>query len=708
MAGITRMLTHDSVVLAMQTHNVDAQPELFTTYKDSTDVLSRISIWQAARATSAATTFFKPCKIPELGGLEYIDAAVGYNNPCEVLVEEAQNIFPDHRRMHILSLGTGLSRVASIGSSRSSIMKSLKKIAISTNKVHLSMDRRYGSGEEADYFRFNVDRGLDTIGLSDWKKISQLTAYTRDYVKENQRTIKHCAETFADVNGFGPPRAGIRLNKTTKKKPADHGSTAGDPLYHIPFPKNKKFVERGRLEVDLSDMLLQAEGGQIVALVGLGGSGKTQLALHLCYKIKESVIECSVLWMPAYSRDAFTQACIELTSNLGLPHEEPEETFRKYLTSRQSGNWFLVLDNADDIHIVKSRGRHGKEKGIFDYIPRSDRGRILITTRSREVAITTAGTNTVEMYLMTPGESTRLLQNSLLRSLQPKAENPEGFSTLLARLNYLPLAITQASDYMNVNNTTIAEYLWLFDNTDRNQIQLLSQKIRDDSTLYSSDQAAVATTWIISFNEIRQNHEDAAVLLSFIAWIEPRNIPRFILPTAETEQQNTLAIGTLLGYGFLTRHQTDGVFEMHTFEMHSLVHTATRVWLERSSQAYNSKVLAIGWLCNVMPADWSENKRKRLYYLPHGLRAFRQIQFKAEDEQNQLLKAYLGYRIGLIFHDHEGYALSFVEVSKEVASIREAILPPEDPQRLESQRQLATALAVGKLLESRRSSNSIH
>jgi patatin-like phospholipase/acyl hydrolase len=82
------ILTSRSVVLAITKANIDTRPTLFTTY-DSSAAFQDCTIWQVARATSAATTFFKSI---ELGRdkIEFIDAGFGYNNPCEVLIEEAE------------------------------------------------------------------------------------------------------------------------------------------------------------------------------------------------------------------------------------------------------------------------------------------------------------------------------------------------------------------------------------------------------------------------------------------------------------------------------------------------------------------------------------------------------------------------------------------------------------------------------------------
>lgn len=73
-------------------------------------------------------------------------------------------------------------------------------------------------------------------------------------------------------------------------------------------------------------------------------------------------------------------------------------------------------------------------------------------------------------------------------------------NTLLYKLAYLPLVITQASAYMNINNkVSIKEYLRLLQSTHQDMVELLSLGFRD-GTHYDTAQGAVITTWIMSFN----------------------------------------------------------------------------------------------------------------------------------------------------------------------------------------------------------------
>lgn len=82
------------------------------------------------------------------------------------------------------------------------------------------------------------------------------------------------------------------------------------------------------------------------------------------------------------------------------------------------------------------------------------------------------------------------------------SSDDEVMNHLLTLLKHLPLDMTQAVAYMNENQISLTVYLQLFENTDRDKIELLSTKFQDN-TRYEQFQDPAATTWFISFNQIR-------------------------------------------------------------------------------------------------------------------------------------------------------------------------------------------------------------
>lgn len=181
-----------SVVLSYQRQRsrVPESPYIFRSYKNlhrSTTIQERvldrnpglahdIPIWQVARATSAAPTYFEPQKT---GDLEYLDGGMGANNPCEEIYDEVRkmNNNSDKCVRVILSIGTGKNNKAARFSGQGltrywNYLNWAKKWASDSQETHMRMLKtrdRIPSEERFDYFRLNVEEGLDAMKLDEWR-----------------------------------------------------------------------------------------------------------------------------------------------------------------------------------------------------------------------------------------------------------------------------------------------------------------------------------------------------------------------------------------------------------------------------------------------------------------------------------------------------------------------------------------------------------
>ncbi len=109
-----------------------------------------------------------------------------------------------------------------------------------------------------------------------------------------------------------------------------------------------------------------------VALCGLGGIGKTQIALEYVYRYADEYT--AVLWAQADTREDLLSECIALASTLNLPekdlsdHHQVNAALMDWLRAHEG--WLLILDNADDLSMVS------------EFLPRGGKGHILLTTRA--------------------------------------------------------------------------------------------------------------------------------------------------------------------------------------------------------------------------------------------------------------------------------------------------------------------------------------
>ena len=133
-----------------------------------------------------ATSFFDPIKIGQFEE-EFVDAAVGANNPVAQVWNEARYVWSgealEGNIKCLVSIGTGVPSLDSYGSSLFEIAKALKDIATETEKTAESFHRAHSDLDDGNrYFRFNVSHGLESIGLEDAAQKNKIMAATTRYV----------------------------------------------------------------------------------------------------------------------------------------------------------------------------------------------------------------------------------------------------------------------------------------------------------------------------------------------------------------------------------------------------------------------------------------------------------------------------------------------------------------------------------------------
>ncbi len=104
---------------------------------------------------------------------------------------------------------------------------------------------------------------------------------------------------------------------------------AAPPCHYIPLRENRRFVGRDRTLNTLKEMLFVRKEWQKAAIVGLGGIGKTQVALQFAYWAKTQQAEYSIFWVPALSRETFEQAYTERPRKLPIQRSSNVEDVKR-------------------------------------------------------------------------------------------------------------------------------------------------------------------------------------------------------------------------------------------------------------------------------------------------------------------------------------------------------------------------------------------
>lgn len=431
--------------------------------------------------------------------------------------------------------------------------------------------------------------------------------------------------------------------------------------------------------LDALDKKLFHQRRREVALVGLGGAGKTQIALQFAYDVKRARPEYSIFWISALSKESFDQSCMAITTMLHIQHDEEDHkvSLHRYLKSMKAGKCLMIVDNADSMEILY--GSSKKHGGLYEYLSNTQHGRTLFTTRSKDLARRNPRRKVVEIGQMEPKDAVQLLYKlsvpkKLLREEEQTME-------LLQELTYLPLAISQAAAYLVRNDIPIDTYLGLIRSEEKTMVDLMSRALEDDA-IHEKAQRAVATTWLVSFNRIRKTDADAAAILAFLSCIEPKAIPESLLEGFNNLDKSRLigAIGTLSCYSFIKRRE-DGKL----LDMHSLVHFAARIWLRESAQTEATIKSALEQVLTIFPAAQFDSHMIWRDYMPHALKIMQ------DDVTKQLQKRYdLSMWVGHFLLQDGRIAEGLVRLEDTFQWRRQNLLE-DDAQRLQSQYYLAAA-----------------
>lgn len=161
-----------------------------------------LKIWEACRATSAASSFFDPITIGDFQE-GFVDGATGANNPVGEVWSQAKDVWgldriEDHLRC-LVSVGTGVPSLRPFGRSLANISKALLAISTETEKTAERFARdKSGVAEAGKYYRFNVLRGLEDIGLEDLSQRNTIVAATGRYLESQAiyKQLRACSSSL--------------------------------------------------------------------------------------------------------------------------------------------------------------------------------------------------------------------------------------------------------------------------------------------------------------------------------------------------------------------------------------------------------------------------------------------------------------------------------------------------------------------------------
>ncbi|KAL5637740.1 hypothetical protein ACGC1H_002111 [Rhizoctonia solani] len=492
-----------TAVFAMARHNLNAGlPVLFRSYTVTTNPGPNCTICEAVYATMAHPDLFKNIDIVDSSvSQSFVGGVLGCSNPIAHVLSEVNRLYPDRQVASIISIA-GHARTIQVPSPsrwhRTQDVIVMKDMATDSERVAEEMTSRF-EGTSGVYFRFNVDQGMQNMKDGSWERMGEAVQHTKAYVQKGE-TIQRledavCASkerrgTVSTVHAAGKIS---RTVEVTTRLTGFKRCPAPTPFYTGCEDEKTQMVER-----------ITGNNGKLPVCVifGLGGVGKTQLALSVIERTWDNWDH--IIYVDASCKEAIEKALEEFgaAKNIGQGHQD----VIGWLESCRE-RWLVVFDNADT-----------PSTNIQPYIPaRGQTGSVLITTRLPDLANLADSPGSVcHLSSMRLADATTLLVKIASSGNQCLSDNDtKGAEELVQDFGCLALAIVHAGAYIaHSRGMTIAEYRSVFlaqrqrTLEEYNQLPTTAKLDRRGDTVY--------TTWKMCYDQLQPLSRELLWLIAYL------------------------------------------------------------------------------------------------------------------------------------------------------------------------------------------------
>ncbi|KAJ5973928.1 hypothetical protein N7481_011138 [Penicillium waksmanii] len=422
----------------------------------------------------------------------------------------------------------------------------------------------------------------------------------------------------------------INSTPTVRDTLTDSAHRFDAPLDLKTVPVIENFVGR-QGELDQLWQYLRPTDSQsrkVAIIHGLGGMGKTQLAIRFARDHKDDFT--AIFWLSGKDRSTLLQSLSSILPRLSghtdesMNDEEVERRARdvlKWLAIEGNSRWLIIFDNIDQY--TSSSGPNGDVYDVAEFFPGADHGSILITSRLQE--LTELG-KSFPIHKLDSKDTIQLLLQSSRQSMKSTAEklerNPDTVA-LASRLDGLPLAIVIAGAFIHRTGASITEYLQFY-TASWSDLQLQSKPERQ------YQQGNMLETWMISFREIQKRDAKAAELLLFLARFDSRdiwfeliksschssNLPTWLEKITSSKVSFKVGVKDLIDFSLLEVKKQEGGYAMHPVVQDWCIHLASADKTVNSIQLNELALVSVGYTVPQSSVrNYSELQRR---LLPHA------------------------------------------------------------------------------------------
>ncbi len=293
--------------------------------------------------------------------------------------------------------------------------------------------------------------------------------------------------------------------------------------YEVPNRRIHSFVGREDIISRIDQAFSAGQGPRIAVLQGMGGQGKSQVALEYCHRKKNSPYS-AIFWVDATNENTTVGSFQSISERLKSPTDHlPDSDTRvafvlRALTSRFT-SWLVIFDNYDDPTAFPN---------IRDFFPENDLGAILVTGRHADAGALVIGRGIG--FIELPGLDKEAALALLIGQSEINDPSSQDAETIVERLGYHPLALTQAGAYIRKRKTTLSRFLndyecrreSILKNTP--QLSQYRKKLGDAEKETSLN---VFTTWELSFHQLQSHSTEESLeirILTLFAFFDPKDI----------------------------------------------------------------------------------------------------------------------------------------------------------------------------------------
>ena len=164
------------------------------------------------------------------------------------------------------------------------------------------------------------------------------------------------------------------------------------------IPEPAQFVGREKELAEMHQLLYGCATRSVVVLHGLGGIGKTQLAI--AYARRHKAKYTAIFWVNANDQDSLKLSFVDIAQQVLRDHpsasvlasvdlegnlDDVVNAIKAWFSIRKNARWLVIYDNYDNPKIPGNADRSAVD--VRPFLPGSDHGSIIVTTRSSQVTI---------------------------------------------------------------------------------------------------------------------------------------------------------------------------------------------------------------------------------------------------------------------------------------------------------------------------------